>query len=77
MNQKENKHKVTVFTPFDFHEGQKIHIENGPRKGDWEVVGVTERKVKLRCPVSLREFEWNRFCYQTDERIFDAWPQKD
>ena len=32
-------------------------------KGDWEVIGVSDRKVKLRCPVSLREFEWNRFCY--------------
>jgi len=77
MGKKENKYKVTVFAPFAFYEGQKINIENGPRKGDWEVVGVTERKVTLRCPVSLREFEWNRFCYQTDERIFDEWPQKD
>ena len=76
MGQTENKHKVTVFTPFEFHEGQKIFIEKGPRKGDWEVIGVTERKVQLRCPVSLREFEWNRFCYQIGERIFDTWPQK-
>ena len=77
MDQKENKYQVTVFTPFEFRAGQKIFIEKGARKGDWEVVGVTERKVKLRCPVSLREFEWNRFCYQTEERIVDDWPQKD
>ena len=77
MDQPDTTYKVTVFRPFEFQEGQKINIENGPRKGDWEVVGVTERKVKLRCPVSLREFEWNRFCYQTDERILDAWPQED
>ena len=76
MDPKENKHKITVFRPFEFHEGQKIYIENGPRKGDWEVVGATERKVKLRCPVSLKEFEWNRFCYQTEERILNEWPQK-
>ncbi|MEN8245202.1 MAG: hypothetical protein ABFS43_09900 [Thermodesulfobacteriota bacterium] len=77
MNQTENKYKVTVFTPFEFQEGQKIYIAKGPRKGDWEVVGITERKVKLRCPVSLREFEWNRFCYQTEERVLGEWPQKD
>ena len=77
MDPKKNKHKVTVFTPFEFKEGQKIFIDQGPRKGDWEVVGVTARKVRLKCPVSLREFEWNRFCYQTDERILDEWPQKD
>jgi hypothetical protein len=77
MDQKANQHTVTVFTPFDFTEGQKIHIDSGPRKGDWEVVGVSERKVRLKCPVSLKEFEWNRFCYQTGERIIDTWPQRD
>ena len=76
MNQIKNKHKVTVFTPFEFHAGQKIHITQGPRKGDWEVLGVTESKVRLKCPVSLREFEWNRFCYHKEERIFDTWPQE-
>ena len=77
MDKPENTHKVTVFTPFEFHEGQKIFIASGPRRGDWEVVGITERKVKLKCPVSLREFEWDRFCYQTEERILNEWPQKD
>jgi hypothetical protein len=77
MEKAEKNFTVTVFTPFEFYQGQKIFIEKGPRKGDWEVVGVTERKVKLKCPVSLREFEWNRFCYQVDERILDQWPQKD
>ena len=32
------------------------------------MVAVTDRKVKLRCPFSHREFEWNRFCYVVDER---------
>lgn len=77
MDPTENQHKVTMFTPFEFHPGQKINIEKGPRKGDWEVVDVTEKKVRLKCPVSLREFEWTRFCYQVGERIFDTWPQKD
>ena len=70
-------HRVTFFTPYDFEIGQKINITGGPRKGDWEVVGVTERKVKLRCPISLREFEWNRFCYAAGEESKVEWPQKD
>jgi hypothetical protein len=77
MDQKENKHTVTVFTPFDFTQGQKIRIDSGPREGDWEVVSVSERKVRLKCPVSLKEFEWNRFCYRIEERIVDRWPQRD
>ena len=68
--------KVSVFSPYSFSEGQKINIADGPRKGDWEVVGVTAKKVKLRCPVSLREFEWDRFCYFVEDRD-DLWPRKD
>lgn len=69
-------HGVAFFSPFDFHGGQKIHINDGPRKGDWEVVYVTEKKVKLRCPVSLKEFEWDRFCFHVEERMVSEWPQK-
>ena len=43
-------HKVAMFRPYPFQAGQKIHIETGPRKGDWEVIGVSDRKVELRCP---------------------------
>lgn len=67
---------VVVFDPYLFEVGQKINIQSGPRSGDWEVVGVTERKVKLRCPVSGREFEWNRFCYFVEEKE-QEWPKKD
>ena len=68
--------KVTIFTPYPFSEGQKINIASGPRKGDWEVIGVSARKVKLRCPVSLREFAWDRFCYHVEDRD-QPWPGKD
>jgi len=68
---------VVFFEPFPFRVGLKIHINSGPRKGDWEVIGVSERKVKLRCPVSLREFEWDRFCYLMDEKNGVEWPQRD
>jgi hypothetical protein len=70
-------HKVTLFKPYPFSKGQKIHIADGPRKGDWEVLAVSDRKVKLRCPISSREFEWNRFCYFSEEREGVEWPQKD
>jgi hypothetical protein len=68
------KCKVIVFRPYPMEVGQKIHIDGGPRRGDWEVIGVGERKVKLRCPVSSREFEWNRFCYLVDEQPDREWP---
>ena len=71
------KHTVAFFKPYPFESGQKINITEGPRKGDWEVIGVTDRKVTLRCPVSLREFEWNRFCYFAESREIKEWPQKD
>jgi hypothetical protein len=71
------KDKVVIFKPYPFEVGQKIFIEGGPRKGDWEVVGVSDRKVKLRCPISSREFEWNRFCYLAEEKTGLQWPQND
>ena len=77
MSREKSRHEVTVFTPYEFRAGQKIHIDGGPRKGDWEVVAVNENKVRLKCPVSLREFEWDRFCYHAGARFFDTWPSKD
>lgn len=71
------KETVTIFRPYDFSVGQKIHIENGPRKGDWKVVGMTDRKVTLECPISLKTFEWNRFCYFVEELRDIAWPRND
>ena len=68
------KHKVKIFEQYPFEVGQKINIQSGPRSGDWEVIGITERKVKLRCPVSFREFEWDRFCYFVEKRE-QEWPQ--
>ena len=70
-------HKVIIFKPYPFEAGQKIHIDGGPRGGDWEVIGVTDRKVKLRCPVSFKEFDWDRFCYFTEEQDGVEWPRRD
>ena len=68
---------VIFFEPYPFSVGQKINIKDGPRRGDWEVIGVSDKKVKLRCPVSFREFEWNRFCYFSEEKSGVEWPKKD
>lgn len=68
---------VALFTPYPFQVGQKIRIAHGPRRGDWEVAGVTERKVTLRCPISRKELTWDRFCYLAEEQKGVQWPRDD
>ena len=70
-------HDVSVFTHYPFSVGQKIRIENSKRAGDWEVAAINERTVTLRCPVSNRTFEWNRFCYLVNEEKDTLWPRPD
>lgn len=67
-------HRVSIFRPFPLEAGQKITIASGPRAGDWEVIGVSDRKVRLRCPISHREVEWDRFCYLAETREQEPWP---
>ena len=69
--------QVLLFEPYPFAIGQKIRIVSGPRRGDWEVIGLTDRKVRLRCPVSGREFEWDRFCYLSGSKENEEWPRHD
>lgn len=66
-------HDVTIFKGYPFKEGQKIRIENSSRSGDWEVIGVTDTKVTLKCPISKKEFTWDRFCYFVEEK-HTRWP---
>jgi hypothetical protein len=68
---------VITFRAYPFELGQKVYIEDGPRRGDWEVVGVTERKITFRCPISHREFTWDRFCYFMKEEKDGPWPHPD
>ena len=70
------KDTVIFFKPYPLEVGQKIYIDGGPRKGDWEVIGISDRQVKLRCPISAKEFEWNRFCYFTEISQDEQWPHK-
>ena len=67
---------VVFFKRYPFEVGQKIHINDGPRKGDWKVIEVDEKKVKLQCPVSGFVAHWDRFCYVTEEKQA-AWPSTD
>jgi hypothetical protein len=69
--------KVTIFKPYPLKEGQKILIDSGPRKGDWQVVSVTGKKVTLSCPVSDVVVEWASFCYFTEEKENQQWPLDD
>ena len=67
--------KVAFFKPYPFEIGQKIRIEESRRSGDWEVVGIDDTTVTLRCPVSGKEFKWTKFCYQVDEKKNITWPE--
>ena len=63
--------RVIFFKRYPFEPGQKIHLSDGPRKGDWLVISVDEKKVGLRCPVSGVEVSWDRFCYFIVEKEAD------
>ncbi|MBU1193405.1 MAG: hypothetical protein KKE62_03725 [Proteobacteria bacterium] len=67
------EYDVSIFEPYPFKQGQKIRIEGSKRSGDWEVVGVTDAKVTLRCPISQKEFSWDRFCYFVEDK-HTGWP---
>ncbi len=68
-------HHVTLFKQYPFKTGQKIRIEGSNRAGDWEVVGISDYKVKLRCPISKKEVNWDRFCYFLEEKEME-WPSE-
>ncbi len=69
-------HKVAFFKPYPFQVGQKIRIEGSNREGDWEVVGISDRKVTLRCPLSNKEFTWVLFCFFVEEKHNASWPME-
>ena len=69
-------HHVTHFKRYPLEVGQKIHIDDGPRAGDWLVMGVDERKMQLRCPVSGKEVEWDRFCSLVEVCAEEEWARK-
>jgi hypothetical protein len=67
-------HRVVVFRLYPPQVGGKIFIQGGPGGGDWEIIEVGDRKIKLKCPVSHKELERERFFYFVEEREQEPWP---
>ncbi len=70
-------HKVTIFKPYPFKVGQRIRIEGSKRDGDWEVIGISESKITLRCPLSKKKFLWDLFCFFVEEKDNTSWPMEE
>ena len=68
------KEDVTLFAPYPFKVGQKIHINGSRRNGDWEVIEVGESKMTIKCPISHKELKCDRFCYFVEEKKNTEWP---
>ena len=68
-------HHVIVFKPYPFKKGQKINIDGSKRSGDWEVVGLSDTKVTLQCPISKKQVIWDRFCYFVEDKNM-KWPNE-
>lgn len=68
------EHEVVIFREYPLEVGQKIHIDDGSRRGDWLVIGFSERKIQLRCPVSGVEVEWDRPLCFAEKRQQSKWP---
>ncbi len=66
---------VHFFKAFPFQSGQKIHIVDGPRRGDWLVLEVDDTHVTLQCPISKKQYRWPLFCYYTETKEHITWPQ--
>ena len=69
------KAQVTTFRRYPLEVGQKIRLLDGPRGGDWLVLAVGERTMRLRCPVSGREVEWDRPYTLAAVLESEEWPQ--
>lgn len=67
---------VLILRPYPVRVGQKIFIDGGPRRGDWEIIGVGDRQMRLRCPISHKEVDCDLFCYVVTEAAGIPWPQK-
>ena len=67
---------ILILRPYPVQVGQKITIEAGPRRGDWEIIGVGDRKLRLRCPISHKELDSDWFCYVVTEAAGIPWPHQ-
>ncbi len=69
-------HRVVMFRLYPAQVGDKIFIEGGPWRGDWEIIEVGDRKIKIKCPVTHKELERERFFYFLEERENEPWPHE-
>jgi hypothetical protein len=67
---------VLILHPYPVRVGQKITIAAGSRRGDWEIIGVGDRKLRLRCPISHKELDSDWFCYVVTEAVGEPWPHQ-
>ncbi len=68
------EHEVIIFREYPLEVGQKIHIDDGPRRGDWLVTGFSEKKIQLRCPVSGVDIACDRPLCFAEKRWQSEWP---
>lgn len=66
--------EVVVFKEFQLEVGQKIHIVDGFRHGDWLVIAAGAKKIRLRCPVSGKEIECDKTFFYAETRSQEEWP---
>ena len=69
-------HEVIEFKEYPLEVGQKICIGDGFRRGDWLVVDVSNRNIKLRCPVSGKEIECDKTFFFVEKGRQEQWPAK-
>lgn len=68
------ENEVIIFREYSLEVGQKIHIGDGSRRGDWLVTGFSERKIQLRCPVSGVEIACDMPLCFVEKRRQPEWP---
>ena len=65
---------VLILRPYPVRVEQKLTIEAGPRRGDREIIGVGDRWLRRRCPISHQELDCDWFCYVVTEAAGIPWP---
>ncbi len=68
------RHRVLIFRLYPLQLGDKIFFQDGPRRGDWQVIEVGPRKLRLKCPVSFKELECDHLYTFVEERPNEPWP---
>lgn len=66
---------VVLFERYPLEVGQKIRLSGGGRGGDWLVIGLDEKKMRLKCPVSGKEVEWDRMFAFAKTLENEEWPK--